>query len=345
MIEAKSDLDWIRDNPDYIDILRQLIEYERNIEPEEDDTILENHEEKTGREHDVKWRNTSTPFDPSRLYHLEKHGFLDRVFDSRSTTMYSIINRENIAEEIKEIDNQYNEGMRTVIHDFPSEEELEERGIFDDVVGYERIKFLLRRAMSSDDIVNILLVGPPGSAKTIFLMCVNKLNNSTYISGNPTTAPGFMDKMFEETPKYMAIDEIDQMDKEHQEILSEYTETGILVETKGNNKQRSMRTNTKTFAAANSENDILPNINDRFIDLHFDPYTYDEFVEICEHIIPRNEGKSREEAKKIANAVWEFDRFGNVRKAIQAARLSKGDPEKVVEVLGDYSGSGLRNLD
>lgn len=344
MIEVKQDLDWIRDNPDYIDIMMQLIEYEGQLEEKEEDRILERYNEENNTDFKVKWRNTDTPFNPSRLYQLETRGFLIRVFDSNSTTMYSIPNRGQLKRKLEEINNQYNQGTRTVIHDFPSEEELKEREIFDDVVGYEDVKFIIRRAMSSNDIVNILLIGPPGSAKTVFLMCINKLDDSVYVSGKPTTGPGFMDKMFDETPRYIAIDEIDQMDTGDQEILSEYTETGILVETKGNNKQRSMRTNTKTFAAANDERDILDNIANRFIDLHFDPYTYDEFIVVCEHIIPRNENQSKSEARKIAKAVWEFDGFGNVRKAIQAARLSKGDPEKVVGVLGDYSGSGLKRL-
>lgn len=344
MMNRKADVDWIRDNPDYIDIMLQLIEYESNLEPSENDRVLDRYNEKHGTDFEVKWRNTDTPFNPSKLYQLETRGFLTRVFDSNSSTMYSIPNREEVAQKIKEVDNQFNQGMRTVIHDFPSEEEIKKKGIFDDVVGYEEVKFIMRRAMSSDDIVNILLIGPPGSAKTVFLMCINKLDDSVYVSGKPTTGPGFMDKMFNETPRYMAIDEIDQMDIADQEILSEYTETGMLVETKGNNKQRSMRTNTKTFAAANNERDILDNINNRFVDLHFEPYSYEEFVKVCEHILPRNEGQTRAEARKIAKAVWDFDGFGNVRKAIQASRLSKGDPEKVVGVLGDYSRSGLNQL-
>lgn len=340
----KTDLDWLRDNPEYLNMMDQLIQYEKNLEPEEDDRILERHEGKTGREYEVKWKNTDVPFNPSKLYQLEVHGFLDRVFDSRSTTLYSIINRDDLEQKVKEIDNQFNDGVRTVIHEFPNEEELEEKGIFDDVVGYEEVKFLMRRAMSSDEIVNILLVGPPGSAKTVFLMCINKLGGSEFISGKPTSGPGFMDVMFEEEPRYIAIDEFDDMENDHQKNLSDYTETGMLIETKGNSKKRRMRTNTKTFAAANSVDSIIDSIQNRFVDLHFDPYTKDEFIEVCEHIIPRNEDQTRAEAKKIAEAVWDFDGFGNVRKAIQAARLSRGDPEKVLDVLDQYSQSGLERL-
>lgn len=343
-MKSELDLDWIKDNPDYLDMIMDLAEYEESLSPEDDDRILDNYNEENDTDYKVKWVNTDTPYDPSRLYQLERRGFLDRVFDSRSKTMYSISDRDYIVDKVDQIYNQYQEGMRTVIHDFPTEEELKDKEIFDDVVGYEDIKFIMRRSMASNDIVNILMSGPPGSAKTVFLMCINKLSDSVYISGKPTTGPGFMDKMFDEEPRYMAIDELDQMDNSDQEILSEYTETGMVVETKGNGKTREMRTNTKTFAACNDTGDILDNIENRFVDLHFEPYTHEEFIEVCKHILPKNENKSEEESVKIAEAVWDLDGFGNVRKAIQASRLSKGDPEKVLSVLDDYSESGLGSL-
>lgn len=342
MIEP--DYNWIKSNPEYLDIMMNLVEYEESLDDMEDDSILESHKDKTGREYDVRWRNTDVPFNATKLYHLENHGFLDRVFNSNSNTMYSIIDRGELREELSDIYRQFESGELEIIHDFPSEEELKEMGVFDDVVGYDDVKFIMRRAMTSDDIVNILMEGPPGSAKTVFLMCINKLEDSVYISGKPTTGPGFMDKMFDEKPRFIAIDEIDQMDSGDQEILSEYTETGMLVETKGNNKQRQMKTNTKTFAACNDENSVLTNIRNRFVDLHFEPYTHDEFIEVCEHIITRNENKDRDEARQIAEAVWEFEGFGNVRKAIQASRLSRGDPEEVLGVLEDYSTAGISSF-
>lgn len=340
MMDKHPDLEWIKGKPEYLDIMINLIEYEEYLDPMDDDSILDRHKDETGRDYDVRWDNTDTPFDPNKLYQLEKNGFLDRVFDTNSTTMYSIVNRDDIKNKLEDINRQYNEGTQTIMHDFPSEEELKERGIFDDVVGYENVKFIMRRAMSSEDIVNILMIGPPGSAKTVFLMSINKLERSSYVSGDPTTGPGLMDKMFKEKPRFIAIDELDNMSKDDQQILADYTETGMLIESKGNNKQRGMRTNTKTFAAANNQDDILDDIQNRFIDLHFEPYTHDEFIEVCEHIITSNQDKRRKEARKIGEAVWEMDGFGNVRKALQTSRLSKGDPEKVLGVLSEYSQKG-----
>lgn len=338
------DESWLDDNPDYVDDLKNIIDYEKSIEPLEDDKILERHNSENGTDYSKKWENTDVSVHPNRLYQLELNGFLDRVFDSNSKTLYTVTDIESIESIVEEIDAKYDDDTRVVMHEFPTEEELSDMGVFDDVVGYEEVKFLMRRAMSSDNIVNIVLFGPPGSAKTVFLMSIDKLPGSIYISGSPTSGAGFYDEMFEKEPRYMAIDEIDNMDKEHQKALSDYTSEGILVETKGNNKKRRMRTNTHTFAAANRPEDILPEIEDRFIDIHFDPYTRDEFIEVCEHILPKNEGKSKEESKMIGEAVWELEGRGDVRKAIQTARLSDGDPERILGVLDEYSSKSIAGL-
>lgn len=325
--------EWLASRPEYVEILSSVLEYEDNNKDPESHYLEDT-------DHDSYWDYSDIGAMPQKLYQLEVKGLIEKVFDSNSQTYYVLKNREKVRGLVEELENKYGDGTREVMHDFPSESGLDEMGVFDDVIGHEDVKFLMRRAMSSEDIVNILLLGPPGSAKTVFLMCINKLDKSVYVSGKPTTGPGFMDKMFSETPRYMAIDELDQMEKSHQEILSEYTETGMLVEAKGNNKQREMKTNTKTFAAANHEDQILDNIKDRFVDIHFEPYNREEFIEVCIHILPRNEGKGEDEAKEIAHAVWEMEGFGNVRKAIQASRLSRGDPKKVLSVLEDYSGRG-----
>jgi predicted ATPase with chaperone activity len=46
--------------------------------------------------------------------------------------------------------------------------------IFDSIAGYEGIKRTFTRSLNSHEPVHILLVGPPGQAKTMFLKCVLK---------------------------------------------------------------------------------------------------------------------------------------------------------------------------
>jgi MoxR-like ATPase len=44
--------------------------------------------------------------------------------------------------------------------------------VFDKIVGYDGIKRTFLRSLSSKEPVHILLIGPPGQAKTLFLKCI-----------------------------------------------------------------------------------------------------------------------------------------------------------------------------
>jgi GTPase SAR1 family protein len=327
---------YLTENPKYIEVLEKIVEYERNNQTPQhayiDDT-----------EKDSVWEYKDVGVQPQTLYQLETNGFLERMFDSQSTTAYSLVNREEIASVVDELSSKYDGEGKEVMHDFPDREDLEDMDIFADVVGYEDVKWLMRKALSSDDIVNILLVGPPGSGKTVFLRCIRQLKGASFISGKRTTEAGFTDEMFESEPRFMCIDELDDMDSDDQEALADYTEEGVIVETKGNNKRREMKTNTKTFAAANEDGDILPQIENRFTDLHFDQYSLGQFKKVCERILPRDYGTTEEHARDIAAAIWDIDGFANVRKAEDVAALSDGeDPQKVVGVLDSYSADRAR---
>lgn len=324
---------YLQDNPEYIEILDTLLEYERENKTPDNPWIQD-------KEYDSVWTHSDVKVSPQRLYQLEVKGVLDRIIDTNSTTGYCIINRCGVKSTIEEVKKIQEQDYEEIIHSFPDEEDLE--GVFDDVIGYEKVKWLFKRGMSTDEITNFLLVGPPGSAKTVFLMCISKLDGAEFVPATETSASGFINMLFEDRPKYMLFDELDDAEKEDQKSLSQYTETGIVRETKYG-KKRAIKTNTKTFATANHIDQIMGHIKDRFTILHFDAYDYDDYAEVCEHILPKNEGKTKQEARLIADALWERSGTGDVRQAIQVSRLSRGDPEKVIDVLDEYSDSSIRS--
>lgn len=317
----------LQEKPEYISALESAIEYEEEHKDEEDGFTEDT-------EYDVSWTYSDIHADPSQLYRLETAGVLERVFNSNSTTRYVITDRGRAKDVISEAQTIEEQGFKEVMHDFPDEDKLD--GIFDDVIGYDDIKWLLKRGLTIDSITNFLLVGPPGSAKTVFLLSISSLEDAEFVPSTEASSAGFIDTLFEDRPKYMLLDELDDMEMKDQKSLSSYTDTGIVKETKYG-KKRKMKTNTKTLATANDTDPILDHILDRFTVLHFEPYTREEFIEVCEHILPRKEGKSKQESKMIAESLYDRYGKGDVRQAIQVARLSRGDPEKVIGVLEDYS--------
>jgi hypothetical protein len=60
---------------------------------------------------------------------------------------------------------------------------------FKNIQGYDGIKDIVRRALDAEDNYNLLLVGPPGSAKTLFLLGIleSRKGKGVYFDGSNTT--------------------------------------------------------------------------------------------------------------------------------------------------------------
>lgn len=318
-------------NDDYIDIVRDILEYEENNKNPDNPWIND-------RDYDSCWSHKDVPAHPSKLFQLESNGILDRVADTNSTTLYSLQKRNEVRDVLNDIEDSTDSGGRLkLIHSFPETEDGLPDGLFSDIIGHEMAKFLVKRAMTTDEITNILFLGEKGSGKSVFLLAIDEMmDSSEYIVASEATSAGVVDYMFNVKPKYMLIDEFDDMDNNHQSAFASYTETGIIKEVK-HNKTREMRTNIKTFAAANNRSEIKDNVLDRFEVLEFEKYTRQEFLDICLELLPRKEGVKTSEANTIGELIWDKRGYGDVRMAIRVARFSRGDPEKVINAIEQYT--------
>jgi len=324
-----ADVSYIKENPDYIDDLKKIISYEENNKNPDHVFIAD-------EPYDSKWEYGDVGVHPTRIHQLEIHGFVDKVFNSNSTKAYSLIDRDDIKDTVESLLSQTDEdGMIRNMHEFPKNEDQLPDKLFGNIVGYDDVKWLIKRGITTDDITNFILIGEKGTGKSVFLTEMYKrMENSRYVVASESTSAGVLETLFEELPMYFLVDEFDDMKKNHQAVFSSYAETGILSETKSG-KNRQVKTNIKTIAAANDRSKIKDNIFDRFTPIEFERYTHDEFKEVCEGVLTREEGKSYDEAYAIADCVWDHKGYGDVRMAIQVARLSDGDPQKVLKVIAE----------
>jgi Holliday junction DNA helicase RuvB len=84
---------------------------------------------------------------------------------------------------------------------------------FENIQGYDDLKDIVRRALDAEDNYNLLFIGPPASAKTLFLLGILESKKGVYFDGSNTTNR-ILDVLQEKRPKIICIDELDKMPKQ-----------------------------------------------------------------------------------------------------------------------------------
>jgi Holliday junction DNA helicase RuvB len=216
-------------------------------------------------------------------------------------------------------------------------------GLFDDIVGFDDVKDLFKMAIEAERPVHLLLCGPPASAKSLFMRSLTKLERSYYVVGSSSTKAGIFDYLFEHRPRYFIIDELEKMNKKDQTSLLNLMESGILSELK-HNQQRTTQLKTWVFASCNSTDKLLPPLITRFRDIHFKPYTEEEFVEIVVNILDREEGVDKDIALLIADGGFNRLKSSNIRECVRIARLARNDSAQINRIIDTFAKYGKTDM-
>jgi Holliday junction DNA helicase RuvB len=216
--------------------------------------------------------------------------------------------------------------------DLNSKSKIQNTSLFENIIGYENIKKIFYFAFRSRLPVHILLVGPPGSAKTLFLMECMNLQRSYFTLGSHSTKAGMIDHLFINRPRYLIVDEIEYMAVKDQAALLSLMETGILSETKFE-KTRKTVMKTWVFASCNNEKKLLSPLLSRFLILHFKKYTFNDFLKITTNILLKECCTEPVISEEIANKVWSDLKSRDIRDCIKIGRLSK-NLEEVKLIVG-----------
>ena len=208
--------------------------------------------------------------------------------------------------------------------------------LFENIVGYSDVKRLFHLSLSSERPVHLLLVGPPASAKTLFMLECMRLERSYFTLGSHSTKSGMIDYLFDKRPRYLIVDEIEHMPMKDQTALLSLMEAGIISETKFQ-KTRNTHLKTWVFASSNATDRMLTPLLSRFVVLHFKQYSFGSFHEVCTHMLSR-EGITPDVAASIAEAVWIKLKSKDIRDCIKIGRLAKTkeDVEWIVQTLRAY---------
>jgi len=324
-----------REKPEYIPVLWACCEAHRRVKKEIES--LEGRKLKDGSWPGFEVGDVNLDTDdfnlamrlPRMLSDLSKMGFLSTE-GSRRRTDYKV-NRisevEKALAEIEKFEKSEEEALTP-----PSAEEIPD-DLFATIAGYDDVKGLFRRSLRTSKF-HILLIGPPASAKTLFLLELARLPGSFYCLGSSTSKAGLAEALQTQKPKFLMVDEIDKIANMDLAVLLSLMETGIVRETKVS-KMRDTVLNTSVFAAANTDAGLASELKSRFRILYLPPYGEREF----KGAVTKTLGGG-DLAEYIAERSWETTR--DVREAIRMGKIcaSKQEVDEDVQLMKKYGRRG-----
>ena len=201
---------------------------------------------------------------------------------------------------------------------------------FDSVIGYSDIKEVLSLALRSRDPVSICFVGPPASAKTLFLLDIYEKHKDQahFIDAVRASKAGISDYLFAHRPKYLCIDEIDKLPRKDQAVLLNLMETGILSVTLAK-KTQTTQLRCWVFATMNEHARMLGPLKSRFQMFHLPEYTREEFIKIGTELLSRK-GIDRDMARTVTTIVIDDLQTRDIRPVLRLGKLLTAvDNEKI----------------
>lgn len=225
-----------------------------------------------------------------------------------------------------------------------------EQDVFRNIYGHHGSRVFLGAALRDGD-THVLLEGPPGSGKSVFLLALEEnVPGTIYRDGDQITAASLRDAL-KDDPPILLIDEIDALDTEAYDVLSLPLEHGRLVRDSAR-ESYDVEVDTQVIAACNHADELPEHIANRFQTQEFEEYGDEEFLELCEHMLVSEIEwiDSEAEARKAAEKIYSITGEADPRSTRDIARMSRSideidtlatamdDPDADVEVQPLFPG-------
>jgi len=206
--------------------------------------------------------------------------------------------------------------------------------IFDSIIGYDSYKRSMIRALRAKKPVHVMLIGPPASGKTLFMLQIHKhIPGAEYFRGeHKATKAGIVEFVIERKPSVLLIDEIAEMRPQDRNTLLGITDNGIVTVLK-HNEHKQVKVNTRVWCATTKPERLGSDIKSRFRIYRFRKYTPNEYIKVVKHYLPKEENVDEDFAEYIAIKLSKFTT--DVRDAIKVARMctTKSDVDEEIQLM------------
>lgn len=254
---------------------------------------------------------------PQRLLdELVYEEVLELVYATRSHAPYRLVDRK----ETKRALAAWSARSRRA-----GEEEGIPSNLFEAVAGHDRIKTFFKLSLSAPRPVHGLLVGPPATAKSIFLEELTRLPRQRYVDGGIATKAGIVEYLLAEEPRFLLIDQVDHLRPEDQQALHGVMATGRVSRLKHGMREDERRL-VWVYATANSTRRLSETLLDRFQVLRVPPYTPAEFRAAVRTALVKWEGTDPEIANYIGGVMAEREE-PSIREAVRVALVARSVQE------------------
>lgn len=206
---------------------------------------------------------------------------------------------------------------------------------FDNIYGLEKEKENIYRALISERQINILLIGPPATAKTLFMDTIKeKCNNVLFYDAANTSKAGLIDDLsLNQKVQIIIIDEISRLKPMDLDAILGLLNNGEINKSVRGKKYK-FKLNCKIFATSNNSK-LNRAIRSRFQEYHLKEYSDDEFIGTIDFCL---KDKILPEVSMIISKVLIAHGIKDVRKAISiSALLHKNDSqEDIIRVIENW---------
>lgn len=267
----------------------------------------------------AEWRDLGTT--PQRLMALEVAGLIQVEYRSNRHTGYRVVDPPRMRAAIEVIEE---DGRAEPEPEFPAD-------LFEVIESYDLVKDVLRRAIEAEDPVHVLLLGPPATAKSMFLSELGRLPGARIAIGGSTSRAGVIEFLINNPAcRYLILDELDKADGRDTSALLSVMEQGR-VSRLIHGRHEFVERKIWVFAGANSITKTPRELLSRFLTVDCPAYTSEQYERVAASILIRREGIPPSVAIEIAQLL--SGRSQDIRDAVRLARLSKGRIEVVRDLL------------